>query len=143
MWLRGLPRPISRAMLIRPLDFAIFIPALGAVAAAFVAVYAGAGNQYTIHLRGENGEWVFPEDAVETVHVAGPLGDTLVAIQNGEARVLASPCANQTCVAAGAVYAYGQWAACLPNRVMLYVSGSAAPVGGKDRHETGVDAVVW
>jgi hypothetical protein len=42
---------------------------------------------------------------------------------------------NQTCVASGAVHAPGQWAACLPNRVMLYVS--------EGKTEDNVDAAAW
>jgi hypothetical protein len=131
-------------MLFKPFDFGILIPALGAVLVSFFAVYSGAGAQYIIHLKGEGGEWVFPEDAAETVTVSGPLGDTLVEIQNGAARVISSPCANQTCVAAGRIHSPGQWAACLPNKVMVFIggeAGGAAPV--RSPGESGVDAAAW
>ena len=69
----------------------------------------------------------------------GPLGETVVAIEGGTARVLSSPCANQTCVAAGALTHGGQWTACLPNEVMVRISGEAASRDNSDA----VDAGAW
>ena len=122
--------------MLKPLDFGITIPLLGIVAASFVAAYSGAGRGGgAVFLKGEGGEWVFPVDAVETLTVAGPLGDTVVEINGEGARVIASPCLNQTCVAAGVVRSSGQWAACLPNRVMLYI--------GEGKNKDDVDAAAW
>ena len=109
--------------------------ALGVVIASFFYVYSGAGGSSVVNLKGESGEWVFPLDAVETTTVSGPLGDTIIEIQGGAARITASPCLNKTCVASGSVHAPGQWAACLPNRVMLYIS--------EGTNEDDVDATVW
>jgi hypothetical protein len=108
-------------MLVKLFDFGILIPALAAVIASFFLAYSGAENQSLISLKGESGEWVFPLDADETVTVSGPLGDTVIQIRKGAAHFVSSPCANQTCVTSGAVRSHGQWAACLPNKVMLYI----------------------
>jgi len=126
--------------MLKPFDVGIAIPLLGIVAASFVAAYSGAGGgragaSAVVFLKGAGGEWVFPADAAETLTVAGPLGDTVVEISGEGARVTASPCLNQTCVAAGAVRLPGQWAACLPNRVMLYI--------GEGKNENDVDAAAW
>lgn len=106
----------------KPFDFAVVVPALAAVVFSFFAVYAGGGGRPTVNLRAENGWWVFPLYANETVTVSGPLGVTVIEIRDNAARVVSSPCADQVCVAMGAVRGAGQWLACLPNRVMLYVS---------------------
>jgi hypothetical protein len=108
---------------------------LGVVIASFFFAYANAGGGSEINLKGKNGEWVFPIDAVETMGVPGPLGETLIEIRGGTARIAASPCPNQACVAAGAIHSPGQWAACLPNQVMLYIS--------ENRNERDVDAAAW
>jgi hypothetical protein len=78
-------------------------------------------------------EWRFPMDASETVIVSGPLGDTVIKIQDKSAWVETSPCGNLTCVSAGKISRRGQWAACLPNKVLLIIEGA------KDD----VDTVVW
>jgi hypothetical protein len=135
---------VEKAVLLRPFDFGVLIPACGAVLASFVLVYSGAGTRYTIQLKGENAEWVFPKDAAETVSVAGPLGDTVVAIQNGTARVISSPCANQSCVARGAIRLQGQWAACLPNKVMVFIGADSDARDSSGGDGTGdVDVTAW
>jgi hypothetical protein len=123
------------AFKIKLVDWVVAIAVLCAVAASFFAAYSGSAGSSTVTLKSENGEWVYPLDAVETVKVPGPLGETIVEIGGGEARVSASPCVNQTCVSTGAVRRQGQWTACLPNRVMLYISE------GND--ENNVDAIAW
>jgi hypothetical protein len=116
-------------------DYSIVFLMLCVVTASFLLTWPGAGGGNTVYLKGENGEWVFPADAVETLHVSGPLGDTIIELNGSAVRITASPCLNQTCVASGAVHSPGQWAACLPNRVMLYVS--------EGKTEDNVDAAAW
>jgi hypothetical protein len=113
--------------------------ALAVVITSFFWVYSGKNERGVVNLKGENGEWVFPLDAIETMLVSGPLGDTLVEIQGGQARIVSSPCANQSCVASGAVHIPGQWAACLPNRIMLYIGEGSSSYERKDD----VDAAAW
>jgi len=79
--------------------------------------------------------WVFPVDSSESIVVSGPLGDTVVEIGGGFARITSSPCVNQTCVSSGPIHAPGQWTACLPNRVMMYIDE------GKTNND--VDASAW
>ena len=122
-------------MLLRPFDFCVAVTALAVVIASFFLVYANADDRPAVHLKGSSGEWVFPVDATETINVSGPLGDTVVEITGNSARIVASPCLNQTCVAARAVRSSGQWAACLPNRVMLYI--------GEGENKNDVDATAW
>ena len=121
--------------MLKPQDFCILIPALAAVVVSFFAVYSGGSGRPTVNLRADGGRWVFPLDANETVTVSGPLGDTVIEIRGSGARVVSSPCLDQVCVVMGVIRASGQWSACLPNRVMLYVSA------GGDREY--IDASAW
>jgi hypothetical protein len=116
-------------------DCSIISLMLCVVTASFLLTWPGADGAASVHLKGEDGEWVFPVDAVETMRISGPLGDTVIEINGSAARIAASPCLNQTCVAGGAVHAPGQWVACLPNRVMLYI--------GEGKTEDNVDATAW
>jgi len=115
------------------------IPALAFVTGSFFLIYSGADGRSSVNLKSDTGEWVFPSDTSETVKVSGPLGETIIEISGGSARITASPCNNQTCVTAGSVRSPGQWSACLPNRVILYISPSSAG----SESETDVDAAVW
>ena len=122
-------------MLLKPLDFTIAVPALALVIASFFFAYSGSGGEPSVHLKNENSEWIFPANANETVNVTGPLGETVVEISDGSARITSSPCANKTCIAAGVIRSTGQWAVCLPNRVMLYI--------GEGKTENEIDAAAW
>jgi hypothetical protein len=108
----------------KPLDFLIIGAASVLTALSAFAVYGHSRDAGQVIVRGEGETWVFPLDAEERVGVAGPLGETVVEISGGRSRVLSSPCANQTCVAAGQLSRQGQWAACLPNKVFVYIEGT-------------------
>ena len=119
----------SRPVL-RPADLFVVVPSLAAVLAAFFLVFSGGGGRPLVNVRGDGGRWIFPADAYLTEFVSGPLGYTVIEVRPGAARVASSPCADQVCVASGEVRRAGQWSACLPNRVMLYLTGGAAGAGG-------------
>ena len=121
--------------MLKPFDFCIALPALAAVVASFFFAYSGQDGEASVFLKNNGGEWVYPVNANETVNVTGPLGTTVVEISDGAARIISSPCANKTCIASGAVRSTGQWAACLPNSVMLYI--------GAGETDNGIDAAVW
>ena len=124
------------------MDYGIILPALALVIASFFFAYKGSPARSGIAVKAEQGEWVFPPDAKETIRVQGPLGETIIEIQNNKGRIISSPCANQTCVSSGEVHSQGQWAACLPNKVMLYIAGEKkASVLNKDAAD--VDASSW
>ncbi len=53
--------------------------------------------------------------------VPGREGDSVIEVRNGMARFLHSPCTGRHCVRAGWLSHDGDWAACLPNLVSLYV----------------------
>jgi hypothetical protein len=124
---------------LKPFDYISFFTAAALIALSVIPVYSQRGGRNAVTLKGEGGAWVFPLDAEETVAVPGPLGDTVVEIRGGRARVLSSPCLNQTCIAAGAVHSHGQWIACLPNRVMVSV-GSAGEASGEGGE---IDGAAW
>ncbi len=67
------------------------------------------------------------------IHVHGTLGVTDVAINQGRARILRSPCNGKVCVKSGYIQYADRLIACIPNRVVVRVEGKA---------HRGVDAVV-
>ena len=113
----------------------ILIIALVCCITCFTAynAYLRSAQSSFVMIRGQNSEWTFPINAAETIAVPGPIGQTTVRIEENRAWVESSPCDNQNCVASGVLTKQGQWAACLPNNVLLIMGR-----GGGD-----VDAVVW
>lgn len=57
------------------------------------------------------------------IAVPGPLGQTLVMVDRGRARVLSDPGPRQYCVRQGWLSRPGEIAICAPNRVSLHITG--------------------
>lgn len=124
----------------KPLDFGIIGLAAGVTVLSAVFAYAGTGSPLRVRIKGTGETWLFSlfsQDKQEMISVPGPLGATVVEVREGKARVLASPCGNQTCVAAGAIGSHGQWIACLPNKVLVSIEGKG------EAPEEDFDAAVW
>lgn len=89
-------------------------------------VYRMQGGARTLDIRCGAQRWTYPLDQERVIRVRGPLGETEIEIRAGAARVCRSPCANGTCIAHPPVQRVGEWNACLPNGVFLYVHGTDA-----------------
>ena len=119
---------------VRPLDFVIIALIITLTILAGLRIYGNRGEKPRLVIEGTTGRWIYPLDRDATVSIAGPLGDTVVEIKDGKARVKSSPCPNQTCVAAPGISQQGEWNACLPNEVIIRVESA----GGEK--EEGIDA---
>lgn len=116
-------------------DIIIILLAAGLTVFSAHAAYMRPQGETRVLIQGQGSEWNFPIGAEETITVPGPLGETIVRIHDSRAWVESSPCQNQTCAASGHVKKQGQWAACLPNNVLLIIEGN---------DESGeVDSVAW
>ena len=62
-----------------------------------------------------------------TLEIPGPLGITVVSIENGKVRVVSDPSPRQYCVKQGWLEQAGQVAMCLPNQVSVELLGSRKP----------------
>lgn len=92
------------------------------LALSLVIVAKGAGSSL-VSISFKDGESLYSLSEDRTVNVPGPLGFTVVQIKDGAASVLESPCPNHTCMLDGAISEPGAVIACLPNRVMVTITG--------------------
>ncbi len=60
-----------------------------------------------------------------TVTLEGPLGKTVLSIRDRQACILSSPCPHKVCMGMGHIAQQGELLACVPNRVLVRVSGEA------------------
>ncbi len=118
---------------LKPADVAIIVASALAFFLSAMAIYSGPAPASLVVSSGDN-EWIYPLAAERTIEVQGPIGITLISIKDGQARIIASPCTNQTCVASAAVSHKGDWSACLPNGIFIRAEG--------DYEDSDVDAVV-
>ena len=99
---------------------------LGGVLVAGLAVHFWGGAQgdtLLVHAQGKLVEEASLRTA-RTLTVAGPLGDTLIEIQPGRARVARDPSPRQLCVKQGWLSRSGEAALCLPNQVSVEIRGA-------------------
>jgi hypothetical protein len=57
----------------------------------------------------------------QLVKVQGAIGETVLQVEVGKIRVIASPCTGKQCIHAGWLQTSGEFTACLPNRVSIEV----------------------
>ena len=60
-----------------------------------------------------------------TTTVTGPLGETIISIKDGSVRIADSPCPHHYCVRMGPLRHRGEIAVCVPNRVIVTVTGGS------------------
>ncbi len=57
------------------------------------------------------------------IQVTGPLGLTKIQIKNQKVRIVASACPNKTCVKSGWISSAHHLLVCVPNQVVINISG--------------------
>lgn len=109
--------------LFRPGDWLVLLATAAAVAASLPLLWqAGIGEHAVIRQEGR----IFATldlGQARRIEVGGPLGNTLIAVEPGRARVVADPGPRQYCVRQGWLSRPGEIAICAPNRVSLQITG--------------------
>ncbi len=109
--------------LLRPGDWIIVLICLAGVAASFPLLWTGGKAERAVVRLDGRVMAEFPLVAPHRYSVAGPLGDTLIEIAPGRARVLSDPGPRQYCVQQGWLTRPNAIAICAPNHVSLSLSG--------------------
>jgi len=115
---------------IRIFDIIVILVVAGLTFFAAYIAYMKPQGKTQVLILGDGVEWVFPVDAEETIVVKGPVGDTTVRIHGNSAWIESSPCDNYTCIAVGSISKRGEWAACLPNNVLIIIHGIDDEIDG-------------
>ena len=123
-------------------DYLIFAAAVTITIFCAAQIYGKNDSALQVVVQGKNGSWVYPINQNIQVEIPGPLGQTIVELKDGKARVVFSPCTNQTCVTSGHIHKSGQWAACLPNAVFVRVEATGAKQV-QNGQGAKVDGAVW
>jgi hypothetical protein len=111
------------SLFLRPVDFVVIVLAVAATGGAAWNVYAVSGSAAQVLIRCDQRQWLYPLSCEDTVAISGPLGATIVKIDQNEVWIESSPCPNQLCREAGHIKKRGDWIACLPNHVFIVIQG--------------------
>ena len=112
----------------------IFAALVGSVGLLLHQRYpAQPGTQVLVEV--DRAEWgSFSLSRSQRLQIVGPLGMSEVEIDPRGVRIVSAPCPHQICVRRGWVQRRGEIIACVPNRLILRVGGTAG--------DAGLDAVV-
>lgn len=118
---------------LKPLDLPLLLIFVGAAVLPWLAESSlGA----VLVVGSVAGKERYPLDKEMVIVVEGPVGETVVRIEDGRAWVEHSDCAGHICERMGRIDAAGESVVCVPNRVYLTVEAEA----GADEEKT-VDAI--
>lgn len=99
------------------LDFIILILTIILIACSF-KLNKRDGAYLIVEADGTNYEFSLSKDGEYSVD--GVLGETVIEVKDGKARIISSPCPNKTCITSG----YQTTLICLPNKVIATVGDS-------------------
>lgn len=128
--------PWYNGALVKPLDWFFFVLSLALTVGTAWVVLTPTDSPLRVEIQTQDGTSLYPLDEDREVEAKGPLGTTHIHIAQGKVFVHDSPCANQVCVAMGAIHETGQFVACLPNQVFVRITGGAP-------NSEAPDAGVW
>ena len=121
--------PLSRVGVVlgsmRLLDWmALFLAAISVASISFAVYSSGAADgPPSVSIQATEGHFEYPLGQDRMVTFIGPIGKTVVQIQEKRVRVLSDPGPKQICVEQGAISSPGDWLACLPNHVFIKITG--------------------
>jgi len=88
---------------------------------AFAGKKKSAGSELSV--KTPEGRFLYPLNTDRQLDFEGVIGHTKVTIKDGQAWVTESACENKNCILMGKLSRPGDFAACLPNAVILTVEG--------------------
>jgi hypothetical protein len=109
---------------VRPADSVVVALAALLVGGTWASLWRDEGPAETARITSPGQETLvlgLARDA--TVEVGGRLGQSRLELRDGRVRFVDSPCVNRLCVHAGWLWRTGHVAACLPNGVVVEITG--------------------
>lgn len=110
---------------IKPGDWLVALAGMMLVASLFLTLWnSGSGTKLIIRSAGK----VVAESDLNSnrsFEIQGPLGMTLITVENRRVRVARDPSPRQLCVRQGWLSHAGEAALCLPNQVSVELAGTA------------------
>ncbi len=106
---------------IRLFDIVFFMLFLSLVVVSVFITVGGIHGANQIEVESADSEFYLPLSKNSSLEVEGPIGNTLITVENGAARVTHSDCRDKICMSMGEISRPSAWIACLPNKVFIHV----------------------
>lgn len=110
---------------VRIIDFPIILLFAAAVVFSAWKIFGTKAESKTLIVQIQSEKYAYALDRELHLEFEGLIGKSHVTVSGGEAWFEDSPCDNKICVDSGKISRSNQWAACLPNGIIIYVEGKA------------------
>lgn len=105
-------------------DAVILVIAVAVTAASAFAAYRKPAVKAQLAVSTPEGEYLYPINKDRIIEAKGFIGNSTIEIKDGSVRFTDSPCDNKVCVNHGVLTGGFDFAACLPNGVMIMVENA-------------------
>ena len=110
---------------LRLFDFLIFFIFAAIVFFSFEKVFGSRTAKKTLIVQIKEKKYAYSLEKELHLEFEGLIGKSHITVSDGKAWFEDSPCSNKVCVEAGKISEANQWAACLPNGIIIYIEGQS------------------
>lgn len=104
------------------LDYLILLCAIGLVLFLAKSLTSESGSTY-LDIQNNGVDYLYPLDTERVITLEGKIGPSTIEIKDGKAAFIESSCTNKICIKMGWISKPGQFAACLPNGILITIKG--------------------
>lgn len=106
-------------------DFFIILIFMAAIAVSATKIFSDKSKAKILMIQTHDEKFAYSMEKDTTLEIPGLIGRSRIIIKDGEAWFEDSPCDNKICIEAGKINRQNQWAACLPNGIIIFIEGKA------------------
>ena len=114
-------------------DYALLLIVAGLIVFLFSFFFFNNSGDSRVQVTGRYSQKYYDLDEDRIINVEGPLGVTRVIIEDGEVWFEDSPCREKICIKMGKKKRVGDQIICVPNRVIVEITGEKETVDGITR----------
>ena len=107
----------------RLLDYFILLIFLAVIGIAAMKAFTKKSGSRILMVQTQGERYAYSMEKNMRLEFSGPCGKSIIIIENEEAWFENSDCENRICVESGKISRPNQWAACLPNGIIIYIEG--------------------
>ncbi|MCL2295005.1 MAG: NusG domain II-containing protein [Spirochaetes bacterium] len=121
---------------IKVADIIIILLCMSTALVAGYFIYGNYSPPELLEITSRGDTWVFHLGQNKEIPISGPLGSSIIVIDNRQAFFQYSPCADKLCVKSGHIGRSREWIGCLPNMIFIRIKGDAAAVRAENEIDT-------
>ncbi len=114
---------MQKKIKLKVLDYVIIFVAIAVVVFSLLNTLEQNTKGAQLIATSPQAEWIYDLNKDDTIAIEGPLGFSVITIQNGTAFFHSSPCDNQICVMSHPISNNANFTACLPNQIFIRIEG--------------------